>query len=215
VTAAIVRVCVSPGEASGALDLDGAHRLRAELARATAEASRGVVISSDGPDFCRGVDIAALSRDAEALADALRTIGDCLLIVRRSELPVIAAVNGQAIGFGVGLAAACDQVVAAADSTFYLPELVLGFLPRMIAPFLLRRISRGKLGYLASSARPITASEALSASLVDEIATDRLQACVEAAEKRLVRTFHQLRRSSNAGLTRRCRMRLRTASCKA
>ncbi|HEV2149583.1 MAG TPA: enoyl-CoA hydratase-related protein, partial [Longimicrobiaceae bacterium] len=94
---------------------------------------------------------------------------------------------------GVGLAAACDLVIAAPEARFSLPEVVLGVIPAVVTPFLLRRLPPGRAGALSLGSRTLGAAEAHALGLVDEVAADGVEA---ALERQLGRVF----RSSPAAL---------------
>ena len=81
--------------------------------------------------------------------------------------------EGAARGGGVGLAAACDVVVASEDSSFALPELLFGLLPAVALPFLLDRISIQAIRLWALTGHSRSAAEAMADGLVDQIASRR------------------------------------------
>ena len=106
--------------------------------------TRVVILEGEGPTFCAGADIEWMRRagswsraeneaDAEKMARMLRAVDEC-------PRPVIAVVQGAAIGGGVGLVAASDVAIAAEDAVFSLAEVKLGILPSVISPFVLRSI---------------------------------------------------------------------------
>jgi enoyl-CoA hydratase/carnithine racemase len=138
--------------------------------RAAAEAAAPVVVlkGADGV-FCRGLDPRCVGA---AVSDAdVRVFADALLALRRMAKPVVAAVDGVALGGGLGLAAAADAVVASDASTFGLPEAQLGFAPAIIMPFLLERMRPQQCRLWSLSAHARGAAEALRAGLVDVVTT--------------------------------------------
>src|SRR4029079_8697231 len=80
--------------------------------------------------FCLGMDLRGLGTRSSTSEDApeagLRAIGDALLAVHQCSAPTVAVVRGRAIGGGVGIAAACDWVIAEEGATFALPEMLWG-----------------------------------------------------------------------------------------
>jgi methylglutaconyl-CoA hydratase len=105
---------------------------------------RSIVLAGAGPTFSGGADIAwmrdALAfgeddnvRDAEAMAAMFRAIDGC-------PKPVIARVQGAALGGGCGLVAVADVAVAAEDARFGFTEVKLGLIPAVIAPFVVAKI---------------------------------------------------------------------------
>jgi enoyl-CoA hydratase/carnithine racemase len=122
-----------------------------------------------------------LRAGVEAFARALRAI-------RTASRPVIAVVEGAALGGGVGIAAAADLVLATARATFGLPEALFGLVPGVVMPFLLERVPAQKARLFALTGHARTAGEALALGLVDLIAPeDRLEAAVRHATKQLAR----------------------------
>jgi len=134
---------------------------------------RVLVIRGAGRDFCAGLDLAELLASVDrSLADneaAALSLGELFLVLRRIPKPVIAAVRGNALAGGCGLATACDLVLAAADARLGYPEVQRGFVPAMVL-VLLRRLVGEKLAFdLAATGRLLTAVEAREAGLVSRI----------------------------------------------
>jgi methylglutaconyl-CoA hydratase len=105
---------------------------------------RIVVLTGSGDAFSAGADLSMMNRvagyspaenkqDARRLAHMLNAIYSC-------EKPVIGLVNGACMGGGVGLASACDIVIAAEEAFFALSEVRLGLIPAVISPFVVRAI---------------------------------------------------------------------------
>ena len=134
---------------------------------------RVIVIRGAGRDFCAGLDLAELLASVDrSLADneaAALSLGELFLVLRRIPKPVIAAVRGNALAGGCGLATACDLVLAAADARLGYPEVQRGFVPAMVL-VLLRRLVGEKLAFdLAATGRLLTAGEAREAGLVSRV----------------------------------------------
>ena len=141
----VLRVTIAKAERRNAFDA----ALIAELTEAFADVgdARVVVLAGDGPSFCAGADVEwqrasiDLSYD-ENVEDAMRlyrmieTIDEC-------PAPVVARVQGFALGGGSGLVACADVVVAAPDAVFGFTEVRLGIVPAVISPFVLARIGGG------------------------------------------------------------------------
>jgi methylglutaconyl-CoA hydratase len=105
---------------------------------------RAVVLRANGRNFCAGADVdwmkrmaghgpAENLRDAEAMAEMFRTV-DAM------PVPVIARVQGAALGGGCGLICLCDIALASTDATFAFSEVRLGIIPATIGPYVLRTI---------------------------------------------------------------------------
>ncbi|MPZ20024.1 MAG: hypothetical protein GEV06_19225 [Luteitalea sp.] len=113
--------------------------------RATTSAGlRAVVLAGAGPIFCAGADVAWMQRtltytEEDNLRDA-RALAEMLEALNTLPLPVIARVQGAALGGGAGLAAIADIVVAADDALFGFTETRLGILPATIAPYVIAKI---------------------------------------------------------------------------
>ena len=152
--------------------------LLAELARACTEIDRDpsvrvLVVSGRGQSFCAGADLSWMRRvvdytfeenlrDSQAIADAFRAL-------HRMKKPTVAAVNGAAIGGGMGFLGACDIVVAAQNAVFSLSEVRLGLVPACISPFLLSRAPAGALRRYMLSGERFDAVTAQSLGLVDRV----------------------------------------------
>jgi methylglutaconyl-CoA hydratase len=158
-------------------------RLIAEIATAFAEIeisgdTRVVVVSGRGPVFCAGADLnwmrsmAALIHDgkghAENHADALK-VARMFHAVHSCSKPVIARVQGDAFGGGVGLAAACDLVVAAEAVSFALSEVKLGIVAATISPHLVRAMGARQAARYMLTAEKLSAAQARALGLVHEV----------------------------------------------
>lgn len=129
-----------------------------------------VLVGTDDETFCGGMDISAACTD-DAPADALQDFALCLEMLRMGPKPALSFVRGTASGGGVGLAAACDGVLAAPDATFRLPELLFGLIPSIVLPYIAERISPQKLRWMALASRQIGSDEALRTGLVDNVSS--------------------------------------------
>jgi methylglutaconyl-CoA hydratase len=170
----VVRVALARPEVRNAFDETLIGELTdAFLSLATDESVRVVVLSGDGPVFCAGADVAWMRRaggwskmenetDAERMARMLAAIDGC-------EHPVIALVQGAAIGGGVGLAAVSDVVVAADDAVFSLAEVKLGILPAVISPYVLRAIGPREARRYFLTGERFGAAEARRIGLVHDV----------------------------------------------
>jgi len=146
---------------------------------ATLEADPAVhvlVISSTGKAFCAGADPDWMRRvvgygheenlrDARALSDMLRRIAQC-------PKPVIARVQGPAIGIGVGVIAACDIAIATFDTQFALSEVKFGLIPAAIAPHVIAAIGERHARRYMLTAERFSAAEAYRIGLAHEIVAD-------------------------------------------
>jgi enoyl-CoA hydratase/carnithine racemase len=143
-------------------------------------ASRLVVLEGGAGVFCEG---GALDDAGEARP---RRFAALLAALERDPRPVVALVDGPALGAGAGLAAAADVVLATRRATFGLPETLLGLIPAMVFPSLARRIGIPRARRLALGAEPISADEAFRIGLVDEVC-DELEPALLRHARRLAR----------------------------
>src|SRR4051812_27966939 len=128
---------------------------RALLAASRDDAIRVLLLEGAEGVFCRGLDaaVALETRGVAEEARAAHAFASCLRALRFGGKPTIAAVDGEALGGGVGLVAACDLVLATERATFALPELLFGLLPATILPLLHERMPPQKARLLALRGR--------------------------------------------------------------
>jgi len=127
-----------------------------------------LLITSDGKAFCAGVDVA--DHTAERVEFMLETFHGALRRLLELELPVVAAVNGAALGGGCELVLACDLVIASASAKLGQPEIRLGVFPPVAAALLPRLIGRQRALDLILTGRVIGAEEARDIGLVSRVA---------------------------------------------
>ncbi len=131
---------------------------------------RVIVLAASGISFCAGADLGWMKAMAsfsyeENLADA-ELLAKMLNTLYRCHIPIIARVQGDAYGGGVGLAAVCDIVVASNNAHFCLSEARLGLLPATISPYVIRAMGeQASRRYFITSER-FSASEAFRIGFV-------------------------------------------------
>lgn len=162
------------GEAVGALDRG---------------AARAAILTGAGDKaFVAGADIAEMSRmtpsEAKRFSDAGHALCDR---IERARCPVIAAVNGFALGGGTELALACDFIYAADKAKFGQPEVTLGLMPGFGGTQrLARRVGLGRARELVYTGDVINAERALAIGLVNEVVpAGELMARVTEVAKRI------------------------------
>jgi methylglutaconyl-CoA hydratase len=165
--------------------------LIAELAEAFVGVgrARAVVLAGDGPSFSAGADVDWMRSSVDlsyeenvADANALRAM---LEAIEGCPAPVVARVQGYALGGGAGLVAAADIAIAATDAVFAFSEVKLGIIPAVISPFALGRIGSGAARRYFVTGERFDAETALRIGLVHEVAAD-LEAAVEHAVDELL-----------------------------
>lgn len=155
------------------------------LQQALAEAAPVVVLrGATAGTFSLGLAIDA----ADDGTTSARAFAEVLARLHAAPKPLLAAVDGAAIGGGLGLACACDWVVATPASTFGLPELLWGLLPAMIWPVVTDRMAPHVARQWTLAAHTRRADEAQAAGVVDDlVAADRLDAAIRRGVRLLAR----------------------------
>jgi isohexenylglutaconyl-CoA hydratase len=155
------------------------RELGAALVAAEQDASiRVLVLRGDGGNFCAGGDLGAMTETGatdskgDPLLAVSRAFGALCAAFWKSSIATVAAVEGSALGGGVGLVAACDIALAHSGARFSLPETGLGIVPAQILPFVLDRIGPGQARRLVVTGGMVNAEEALAIGLVHEVAED-------------------------------------------
>jgi enoyl-CoA hydratase/carnithine racemase len=126
---------------------------------------RAVVLTGEGKAFCAGGDFTA-APDRSVLPPK-GDFADLLLALYQSDKPVIARVNGDAMGGGLGLAAACTFAVASLDARLGTPEIDLGIFPMMIMAVLARHVPRRRLTEMMLFGERFDAREAARLGLLN------------------------------------------------
>jgi len=145
------------------------------------EAVQSIVLTGAGSSFCAGGDFQQMTGGADS--SELPPKGDykdLLLALWRTEKPVIARVNGHAMGGGLGLVAASTFAVASMEAKLGTPEVNVGLFPFMIMAVLERVMGRRALVEMMLSGKRLTADEAARVGLVNQaVAPDALDAEVK------------------------------------
>ena len=137
---------------------------------------RLLLLEGEGPSFCAGADLAAMCElakagkkentvDAEILAEFFKKIASF-------PAPVVTYIQGAAIGGGCGLAAASDFVVAEESALIGTTEVLLGIIPAVISPYLVRRLGTGHASAIMLTGKRFTAAEAHEMGLVNRVVPD-------------------------------------------
>jgi enoyl-CoA hydratase/carnithine racemase len=132
-----------------------------------------VVLEGTSSNFCLGMDLVAVVRAARvetaSLRHGLEAFARALKLLIRTPRPTLAVVDGPALGGGLGLAAACDVVLATERARFGLPEALYGLVPAIIRPVLLTRLTPQRVNLLLFTCRSHSVHEAAALGLVDRI----------------------------------------------
>ncbi len=187
VQSGVMSVVLARPDKRNAFDGEMLTGVQAALQRADEdEAVRVVVIRSLGSVFCAGADLKWMAAQAAAGPDAnlegARRMGGVFHSVSACKRPVVARVQGATMGGGVGLASACDIVIAAPEAFFALSEVRLGLVPAVISPFVTRRVGPAKARALFMLGGKVTADEAHRIGLADMLVpAEELDAAVDRA----------------------------------
>ncbi|HEX8200070.1 MAG TPA: enoyl-CoA hydratase/isomerase family protein [Isosphaeraceae bacterium] len=148
---------------------DALDRLMVELG------PRVVVLTGAGAAFCAGMDLKeAIQRgehdaaEAEAVTD-VQGFADLINQLHRFPRPTIAALNGDALAGGAGLAIACDFVLAAAEARIGYPEVLRGLAPAVVMQDLVRQLGDRRARELVLTGRPIPADQAERWGLINRV----------------------------------------------
>ncbi len=168
------RLALARPEKKNALDRQAAIELVDALMEFEGDDDvRVVLLTADGDDFCAGADLGALAALLDAPLEAhtkdATDLGRVFLTIRGMTRPVVAAVQGRALGGGCGLATACDVVLARDDAKFGYPEIRIGFMPAMVMTMLRRSVGEKHAFDLVTSGRVLGAVDAERVGLVSRV----------------------------------------------
>jgi methylglutaconyl-CoA hydratase len=174
----VLRVTLARPEVRNAFDA----ALIAELAEAFVDVgkARAVVLAGEGPSFCAGADVdwmrASVDLDYDANVADANALRHMLESIDRCPAPVVAVVQGHALGGGAGLVACSDVVLAHDDTVFAFSEVKLGIIPAVISPFAIAKIGPSWARRLFVTGERFDAGTALRIGLVHEVTSDLEQA---------------------------------------
>jgi enoyl-CoA hydratase/carnithine racemase len=170
----VLRVTLARPERRNAFDAE----LIRELGQAFVDVgkARAVVLAGEGASFCAGADVDWMrasvgltfdetGADANAMRPMYEAIDNC-------PAPVVARVQGHALGGGAGLVAAADIAISGRDTAFAFSEVKLGIIPAVISPFALAKIGAGHARRYFVTGERFDAETALRIGLVSEVADD-------------------------------------------
>ena len=137
------------------------------------EQMRLLLVAGEGKVFCAGADLGYMKRlagksleesfeDAKGLASLFYKLADF-------PTPVIAVVQGAAIGGGLGLIVASDYVLAEDTAVLATSEVLLGIVPGVISPYIVRKIGLAAAAPLMLTGRRLSAREAVASGLITRV----------------------------------------------
>jgi methylglutaconyl-CoA hydratase len=135
--------------------------------------ARIVVLGAEGSAFSAGADIEWMRRlgaaGPEENARSAERMAALFELLDTLPLPLVARVQGAAIGGGAGLVATSDVAIASSTALFALSEVRLGLVPAVIGPYVIQRIGAARARELILAGRRIDAREALEIGLVHRV----------------------------------------------
>lgn len=134
---------------------------------------RVVVLAGNGKSFSAGADLNWMKKMInysyeENLEDSIK-LAELFHLMYSCPKPVIARVNGAAIGGGTGLVAVCDIAIAAESAKFSLSEVKLGLVPACISPYVIRKVGEGRCREFFLTGERVIAKRAMELGLVNQV----------------------------------------------
>lgn len=180
----IAYVTVNRPKAMNALNMDVLNELYDVFTAIEADADiRAIILTGEGRAFVAGADIAQMNQLNALEGRQMMIMGHKVMnLIEAIEKPVIAAVNGFALGGGCELSMACDIRIASEKAKFGQPEVGLGIIPGFGGTQRLPRlVGKGMAKYLIMTAEMIPAEEAYRIGLVEKVVP--AESLMEEAEK--------------------------------
>jgi methylglutaconyl-CoA hydratase len=169
----VARITLARPERKNAFDADMIAAITA-AARTVAPDARAVVLASEGDVFCAGADLGWMKSmvdygleqnlaDSRALAEMFRALDEL-------PMPLLARVQGVALGGGAGLVAVTDIAIASSAAVFGFTEVRMGILPAVVSPYVVRKIGPAHATALFTSGIRFDATRAREVGLVEAVA---------------------------------------------
>jgi methylglutaconyl-CoA hydratase len=170
----VARVWLNRPEVRNAFNADLIPDLSAAfMALGNDDGVRAIVLGGRGKAFCAGADLGWMREMADYSWDQNRAdaakLADMLFAIYSCPRPVVGRIHGDCYAGGVGLAAACDVVVAAEPATFCLSEARLGLLPATISPYVIRAMGEQAARRYFVTAERFSAAQAKAMGFVHEL----------------------------------------------
>lgn len=154
--------------------------------------TRVITFQGAGDVFSAGGDLNWMKKSKdlsfEGNLEDTRRLSRMFVLMNECPRPIVAAIQGAAIGGGVGLVSVCDSVIAVKDTQFSLSEVRLGLVPACIAPFVISKIGASHARALFTTAERFLGDKALAIGLVHDLVNDQ----TELAEKLKSRVSNML-----------------------
>jgi 2-(1,2-epoxy-1,2-dihydrophenyl)acetyl-CoA isomerase len=177
---AVCVITLNRPESLNALTLEVGNEFQAAVADARERSARAIILTGAGRAFCAGGDLREMQKIAqrEGRVDAffdepLGALNECLLLIRQTPLPFIAAVNGAASGGGCNLALTCDLVVAGESARFNQAFIKVGLSPDCGGTFILPRlVGWRRATELLMTGEVVNAEQALEMGMINAVVAD-------------------------------------------
>jgi enoyl-CoA hydratase len=181
----LLTITLNRPQEGNALNDPGIAQLGA-LLQGAASRARLVLLKAAGDDFCTGRlaprGAAAPKLEALQVRRGRDVVFNCYAAFRESPIPIIAAVQGRALGFGCAIACCADITIAAENATLQMPEFGENIMPTIAMSALLGKVTQKQLMYIAYSTAVLSAERAERLGLVSEIAPGKT---LESAAQRI------------------------------
>lgn len=167
----VVTLTLNREKQRNALDAELTGALIAALREADADREvRLIIITGAGRRaFCAGGDLASDMSSGRGAAGSIELFAELLECAESLATPLLARVAGYCLGGGLGLALACDLVVACEDAVFGTPEVRAGMFPMLIAPLVIRHAGPKRALDMMLCGRKVSAAEAQSLGFVNRV----------------------------------------------
>lgn len=173
-TRGVVTVSLNRPQVRNAFNEKMIQELTSFFAEAALDAQvKVVLLRGEGGVFCAGGDLHWMRKSVELnynknLEDT-RALAKMFDTLNRFPKPLVGAIQGAAIGGGVGLVSVCDIAIASAETLFSLSEVRLGIVPACIGPFVISKIGASHARRFFMSAERFNAKKAMEIGLVHEV----------------------------------------------
>lgn len=166
-------------EALNALSLQLTKDLFSAIRKAIEDKARAVVLTGEGRAFCSGGDLREMQamwqkegRIEAFLEEPLKALHDCILLIRETPIPFIAAVQGVCAGAGTNFALCCDIIFASENASFNEAFVKIGLSPDCGGSFFLPRAVGEKLAAeIFMTGETISANRALQIGMINRVVT--------------------------------------------
>lgn len=166
-------------EALNALSLQLTKDLFSAINKAIKDNARAVILTGEGRAFCSGGDLREMQlmwqkegRIEAFMEEPLKALHDCILLIRETPIPFLAAVQGVCAGAGTNFALACDLVFASENASFNEAFVRIGLSPDCGGSFFLPRAVGEKLAAeIFMTGETISANRALEIGMINRVVT--------------------------------------------